>query len=72
MQVDHLENAEHVKLIVRPMIVNNNYAVTFQTKATLNIYDVFPAQNADSENAQISSLVVSDGKITPVFCWCTI
>ena len=66
MQVDHLENAENVKLVVRPMTVNPNYAVTFQTKATLNIYDVFPIQNADTENAQISSLVVDNGKITQV------
>ena len=65
--MDHLENGEHVKLIVHPMAVNsNNYAVTFQSKATLNIYDVFPIQNADTENAQISSLVVDNGKITQV------
>ena len=66
MQVDHLEGGEHVKLIVHPMAVNTNYVVTFQSKATLNIYDVFPIQNADTENAQISSLVVDNGKITQV------
>ena len=38
MQVDHPENVEHVKFIDRSMAVNTNYAVTFQTKATLNIY----------------------------------
>ena len=50
-----------MRLIVRPIAVNTNYAVTFQTKASLTIYDVFPAQNADTENALISSLVVDNG-----------
>ena len=59
--MDHLENGKDVRLIVRPIAVNTNYAVTFQTKASLTIYDVFPAQNADTENALISSLVVDNG-----------
>ena len=53
MQVDQLENW-NLKLIVRPMAVNTNYHVTLHTKATLNIYDVFPVQQADAENALFS------------------
>ena len=65
MQVDQLENW-NLKLIVRPMAVNTNYHVTFRTKATLNIYDVFPVQQADAENALFSSLVLDNGEITQV------
>ena len=54
MQVDQLENGEHVKLIIRLMAVNTNYDATFQSKATLNIYDVFPVKHADTENALFS------------------
>ena len=72
MQVDHLQNGEHVRLIVRPMAVNTNYHVTFQAKATLTIYDVFPIQNADTENARISTLVVDNGKITVFIGLCII
>ena len=67
MQVDHLESSEHVRLSVRPMAVNTNYHVTFQAKATLTIYDVFPIKNADTGNAHISTLVVDNGKITVYF-----
>ena len=73
MQVDQLENW-NLKLIVRPMAVNTNYHVTFRTKATLNIYDVFPVQQADAENALFSSLVLDNGRITHKFfiCQCRI
>ena len=65
MQVDH--SGEGVELTVRPMIVNTgDYSVVFQTKATLTIYDVFPANDVDTENALISSLVVDNGKNTRV------